>query len=121
MDHSSHQTTITKAISLLDGDIERQRVLLDALVEAREVLKIYSTEMAFPGHDEYDLISRDQVIKYLGIAHTSLGRYVNGQIPRGKPPFPQPAAKVGHKILYKREEIVAWKNYLDYTPAREAS
>lgn len=115
MAHSSHQTTISKAITLLDADIERQRVLLEALVDARDVLKIYSTELAFPGFDEYDFMTRAQVIKFLGIAHTSLHRYISGKVPRGKPPFPSATAKVGHKVLYKREEIVAWKNYLDLT------
>lgn len=116
MDNSSHQETLIKAIQLLDVDIVRQRELLDALVDAREVLKIYSTEMAFPGYNEYDHLTRAQVIAYLGVAHTSVHRYIHGKVPRGKPPFPKPVAKVGHKQLYKREEIVAWKNYLQLTP-----
>lgn len=113
MGHTTHQSTLTKAIKLLDVDIVRQRELLDALVEARDVLKIYSTELAFPGFDEYNFLTRAQVIEYLGIAHTSLHRYINGRVPRGKPPFPQAVAKVGHKVLYKRDDIVQWKNYLD--------
>jgi predicted DNA-binding transcriptional regulator AlpA len=115
MDNSTHQETLTKAIQLLDADIERQRELLNALVDAREVLKIYSTEMAFPGYNEYNFLTRAQVTKYLGVAHTSIHRYIAGKVPRGKPPFPQPTAKVGHKQLYKREEIVAWKNALNFT------
>lgn len=116
MDNSTHQETLTKAIQLLDVDIERQRELLNALVDARDVLKIYSTEMAFPGYNEYNFLTRAQVIEYLGVAHTSIHRYIAGKVPRGKPPFPQPSAKVGHKQLYKREEIVAWKNALNFTP-----
>lgn len=117
MGHTAHQTTITKAINLLDADIVRQRELLDALVDAREVLKIYSTELAFPGFDEYNFLTRAQVIEYLGVAHTSLHRYIKGRVPSGKPPFPQAAAKVGHKVLYKREDIVQWKNALDLAPS----
>lgn len=113
MGHTAHQTTLSKAIKLLDVDIVRQRELLDALVEARDVLKIYSTELAFPGFDEYNYLTRAQVIEYLGIASTSLHRYITGRVPRGKPPFPQVAAKVGHKVLYNREDIVQWKAQLD--------
>lgn len=116
MDNSSHQETLTKAIQLLDADIERQRELLDALVDARAVLKIYSTEMAFPGYNEYDHLTRAQVIAYLGVAHTSVHRYIAGRVPKGKPPFPKPVLKIGHKQLYKREEIVAWKNALNFKP-----
>lgn len=116
MDNSSHQETLTKAIKLLGSEIERHLEIIGALTDAQEVLKIYSTELAFPGYNEYNFLTRAQVTKYLGVAHTSIHRYIAGKVPRGKPPFPQPTAKVGHKQLYKREEIVAWKNALNFTP-----
>jgi predicted DNA-binding transcriptional regulator AlpA len=116
MDNTSHQETLTKAITLLDSEIERHLEIIGALTDAREVLKIYSTELSFPGYNEYNFLTRAQVTKYLGVAHTSIHRYIAGRVPRGKPPFPQPSAKVGHKHLYKREEIVAWKNALNFKP-----
>ena len=113
MGHTAHQETLTNAINLLDADIVRQRELLDALIAARDVLKIYSTELAVPGYDEYNFLTRTQVITYLGIAHTSLHRYIKGQLPRGRAPFPLPVDKVGRSVLYRREDIVRWKNQLD--------
>lgn len=110
MDSPSHQTTITKAITLLDEEIDRHRMLLEALVAARDVLQLHALPI-----DSSPRMTRIEVREYLEISNTSLQRYIQGSVPKRKPVFPLPVGKIGHKVLWKRSDIIEWKNTYDRT------
>lgn len=112
MDSQTHQeATITKAIKMLDVEISHQRDLLEALEAARDVLQLHVLPI-----DGSPRMTRQEVLEYLEISNSSLDRYIRGYNPKGKPPFPLQVGKIGHKALFRRADIMAWKEAYDRTP-----
>lgn len=111
MDTPDHQATITKAIVLLDKEIDQQRELLEALVAARDVLQLHALPI-----DSSRRMTRIEVRDYLEVSNSSLERYIRGLVPKGKPVFPQPVGKIGHKTLWKRSDVMGWKNAYERYP-----
>jgi predicted DNA-binding transcriptional regulator AlpA len=114
MDTPSHQeATLTRTINLLDAEIAQQREVLELLLQAREVLQTRVVPV-----DNSPRMTRAEVLEYLEISNSSLDRYIRGHIPKGKPTFPHPVGKIGHKALFKRADIVTWKETYYHTPRK---
>lgn len=55
-----------------------------------------------------EVMSTSQVLSYLGVSHTTLGRYRAGTVPRGKYPFPRPVSRTSEGKMYLSSEIHHW-------------
>lgn len=55
-----------------------------------------------------EVMSTSQVLSYLGVSHTTLGRYRAGKLPKGKPHFPRPFSRTAEGKMYLSSEIREW-------------
>lgn len=81
-----------------------------ALAELEELLGALSGEgpvgSASEGWD--DLVSSTEALEVLGVAITTLNRYRQGNVPEGRPPFPEPKRYRGRTAYWCREDLVQW-------------
>lgn len=96
------RATLMRALQLLEADIAHRQEIIDALREAAGVL--HETLGSF-SYAEMTLL---EVCEYLGVARTSIGRYMAGRVPAGKPPFPSHVNLKGRTKIFSRDDIVKW-------------
>lgn len=56
-----------------------------------------------------EVMSTPQVLSYLRVSYTTLGRYRAGNVPRGKCPFPKPVYRCSEGKMYLSSEIQQWR------------
>lgn len=76
--------------------------------------ELQKTVNAMQGSGQLPLLSGEaemttkEVLAYLKVSNTTLGRYRKGSVPRGKPPFPAPVGRGADGKRYLRRDIEHW-------------
>jgi predicted DNA-binding transcriptional regulator AlpA len=99
------QDVLDRAIADLTDKIVSLESQIDNLKEARSIIMKHR---GTPGHRE--TMNGVEVCEYLRVKRTSLARYMAGQLPPDKPPFPKPVESVGKTKYWAKEDIIAWKS-----------
>jgi predicted DNA-binding transcriptional regulator AlpA len=100
---SHNQDKVSNAIRLLKGEIDTRKEVIVALQEALDALLLEATGSAS------EEMTKEEVLIYLDVSSTSLGRYMSGRVPGCKPDFPLPISSVGRSHRWRRADIYEWK------------
>lgn len=98
--------TLDKMIADRERLIEEASAELGVLRKARS--KLLGESSVIVDHDQ--LLTTDDAAKLLKIGRSTIHRYIGGKVPATKPPFPEPANSVGRTYMFRRGDLVAWRN-----------